>query len=233
MVEILYEDRDIIVVVKPAGTPSQKDLSKDMDVFSMVYEHTNKPKIGLIQRLDRPVAGIMVLTKTAEASRFLTKASQKHEIEKNYLAVVCGKAKDQDHLDNYIVKVRGNRGIVSNKKASNSKKALLHYKCLDRVVVEEADYSLLEVTLETGRFHQIRAQLAHHKLPIIGDTKYNPRYKDLKGWFDIGLCAYRLAFEHPTSHKKMSFMHLFIREPFTIFEEKLKLIERSYNEEVD
>lgn len=226
MIDILYEDQDIIVVVKPAGVPSQKDLSKDLDVYTMVCNHTGMSKVGLVQRLDRPVGGIMVLTKSVKANQFMTNAIQDHKIDKTYLAVVNGSAKESDCLENYIQKVRGNRAVVSNKKVANAKKALLTYKCLDRQELDGSTISLLEVQLETGRFHQIRAQLSHHKLPIVGDTKYNQYYKDRKGWHNIGLMAYRLAFEHPVNGQQLTFTHTSKEEPFSLFGKTIRSIER-------
>jgi 23S rRNA pseudouridine1911/1915/1917 synthase len=220
--KLLYEDNDVIVVVKPIGMPSQKDLTKDPDLYSQVVLHVESKRpntaVGLLQRLDRPVGGIMVLSKSPRAHKNLTAAMIDHQIDKVYLAVVDGVAKDKDTLENYIQKVRGNRAIVSEKKGTNGKKAVLHYRKLDDCLVEGQPYSLLEVQLETGRHHQIRSQLAFHQLPIVGDTKYNKRFMNEKGWFSIGLYAYRLQFLHPVTKKKMIFTEMIASQPFDLFQ---------------
>lgn len=231
--EVLYEDRDIIVVVKPPGVPSQRDRSGDQDMYSLVCSYTRKDSIGLLQRLDRPVGGIMVMTKSAEASKAMTRNLQERKIDKYYLAVVDGEAQNNDHIESFIRKVRGNRAIVSQKNVSGAQKGLLTYRCLDRKMISKKGLdsekyvirtnalSLLEVKLYTGRFHQIRAQLAHARLPIVGDTKYNKAYTDAKGWYRIGLYAYRLEFNHPVTSEPMSFRHVNEEVPFDLFHESL------------
>lgn len=216
--KVIHEDEDIIVVIKPAGMLSQKDLTNSTNVYDEVCRMTGKPSVGLIQRLDRPVGGLMVLAKSDEANKKLTTAITERTIKKNYLAAVCGIAKGEATLRNYIQKVRGNRAIVSNKKTALSKEAVLHYTCISNAHIDGSDYSLLDVELMTGRFHQIRAQLSHNKLAIVGDTKYNGAYKDFRGWVNIGLYAHRLEFEHPVSGKMMAFSVKPEYSPFKLFD---------------
>jgi len=214
--KILYEDEHIIVIIKPKGMPSQPDLSGDQNIYDKVLEHVgyeNKDiNLGLIQRLDRPVGGIMVLTKSSVAHKALT---QKSCLTKKYLAVVEGAAEKEARLVDYLQKVRGNRTIVTSKQVSQAKKATLTYRRLNIVVIEGQTYSLLEVELETGRHHQIRAQMAHHKLPLVGDTKYNSIKPGI--WVDIGLQAYKLEIDHPITGSRLSFEHISKDHPFDIF----------------
>lgn len=237
MVEILYEDAHIIVVVKPVGMPSQKDLTKDLDLYSEVLEYVNSEAdkkqsvtLGLVQRLDRPVGGVMVLSKSKEAHKYLTKMMKLRQLKKTYLAVVEGEAKDSITLNNYIKKVRGNRAIVSNKKADGSKEAILSYSCIGVKNIEGRMESLLSVNLVTGRHHQIRAQLSHNRLPIVGDTKYNAHYSHQSGWFDIGLYAYSLELLHPVTGVKMRFDHVNRNEPFNNFIEDMNGLADGTNE---
>lgn len=205
MMKVLYEDDHILVVVKPAGTPSQPDTSGAVSLYALAIAHTGQDSLGLVQRLDRPVGGVMVLTKSPKAAKSLTEMVQNRAIDKYYLAVTAGAAGEEAHLTHWLQKVRGNRAVVSNKKTPSGKKAVLDYRCLKRWAVEGEPHNLLEVKLHTGRHHQIRAQLAHMKLPIIGDTKYNPAYQQKKGWHAIGLFAYKLAFDHPVTGERMVF----------------------------
>lgn len=216
MLEILYEDQDIIVVVKPAGMPSQKDQSGDDDLYSSVKRHVgDQMSLGLIQRLDRPVGGVMVMSKSSEAAKVLTAMVRDRKINKWYLALTDGVANEEAHLSHWLQKVRGNRAVISNKKTAASKSAILDYCLVKRLLYQGREINVLEVKLHTGRHHQIRAQLAHMKLPLIGDTKYNPDYQQLKGWHDIGLYAYRLAFEHPITGAPMDFKVMPNEGPFS------------------
>ncbi len=215
MLEILYEDKDIIVVVKPPGMPSQEDKSGDRSVYAEVKAYVGEDRtVGLVQRLDRPVGGIMVLSLSGRSNKALTAMVQNREIDKYYLALVDGQPKDKDHLSHWLQQVRGNRSVISNKKVSGSKSAILSYELLKVEDREDGAVNFLKIKLETGRHHQIRAQLAHVKLPIVGDTKYNSRFQSAKGWYEIGLYAYALSFKHPVSGEVMTFERWPDLEPF-------------------
>lgn len=213
MIKVIYEDDHIVVVIKPKGMLSQADQMMSENLYDLMCQQLSVKSLGMVQRLDRPVGGLMVFGKSQEANKTLMDQMQNRAIKKVYLALVEGEPKNQASLSNYIQKVRGNRAIVSNKKTPASKEAKLTYTVSDDLL-KPAKGTLLEVQLETGRFHQIRAQLAHHKLPIVGDTKYNPTYQVLEGWHDLGLYAYKLEFKHPISGKKLSFESLPKESPF-------------------
>lgn len=205
MIDIVYEDQDVIVVIKPVGMPCQKDPSGEEDLYTTVQTYLLDQgagiQLGLHQRLDRPVGGLVLMSKSPAAAKGLNDQMQEKQIDKWYLALVDGKPLPSKELCHYIQKVRGNRSVVSNKKVANGKKAILNYKRL----FEHDGHWLLEVKLETGRHHQIRAQLGQVGLPLIGDTKYNPTYGQLKGWHEIGLYAYKVGFCHPVTHKDLVF----------------------------
>jgi 23S rRNA pseudouridine1911/1915/1917 synthase len=185
--DIIYEDKYLIAVIKPVGMLSQSD--GEDDVVSAVDKTAH-----IINRLDRPVGGIVLLARDSKTASLMTELMQADKISKRYLTVVNGKpATDSEELCDYLMtNQRLNLAKVVNKGNTGAKLARLKYKLLDST----DDISLLEVELFTGRHHQIRAQLAHHGLPIYGDTKYNPAFKHARG-VTPALFAYRLSFEHP------------------------------------
>ncbi len=207
MLNVVYEDNQVIVVVKPHNQPSQEDESKDMDLLSevkaYVKEKYNKPGeafIGLVHRLDRPTGGLMVFARTSKAASRLSKQLSEHETEKKYYCVVEGFVKEKKAtLINYLKKDEKNNIVkVVTQTEEGAKKAELEYKLLET----KDNLSLLEVALKTGRSHQIRVQLSAKNIPIYGDQKYN---KNTKGK-QLALWAGKLSFTHPTTKEKMTFM---------------------------
>lgn len=234
--QILYEDSQILVCVKPAGVPSQSDRTADFDMVNRLknylYEKGDckgQPYIGVVHRLDRPVAGIMVFAKTPFAAGELSRQIQKKEFCKKYLAVVTADlsenlGKEKELLTDYLVKNgKTNLSSVTTEKDPAGKKAQLYYT----VKNVKDNLSLVEVELLTGRHHQIRVQLKTHIGGIAGDTKYNAEDKnptrnngalapDKKtGWKEIALFAYHLELLHPKTKKKMVFEQMPEKEPFT------------------
>lgn len=210
MLNVLYEDNHIIVVIKPHNVPSQEDDSMDKDLLTMVKEYVkdkyNKPGdayIGLVHRLDRPTGGIMVFARTSKAASRLSEQFKTHSSSKVYYAVVQGTIKGANGtLINYLKKDEKNNIVsVVPQGVEGAKKAELSY----RVLETEGELSLLEVQLLTGRSHQIRVQLANIGLPIFADVKYNKK-KTGKAKTYLALWAGRLEFIHPTTKQKMSFI---------------------------
>ncbi|MBC7960131.1 MAG: RluA family pseudouridine synthase [Vallitaleaceae bacterium] len=217
---ILYEDASIIVVVKPAQVPSQKDLSGDLDMTALLmayfikkYPKLEKPYVGLIHRLDRPVSGVMVFAKRALTNARLSEQIREGHMSKEYLAVVCGTPKEgKGELVDYLTKSSNNLSKVVKEVTADAKKAVLHYEHIKTILDDRyGDISLLRVQLLTGRHHQIRVQLSHAGLPIWGDTRYNLSFNtdaevgQKKSWYQIALCANKLSFEHPKTNKLMTF----------------------------
>ena len=206
MNKILYEDNHILVVVKPCNIPVQKDSSNDLDLLTSLKEYIkdkyNKPGnvyLGLVHRLDRPVGGTMVFARTSKAAERLTDAIKNNEIEKYYLAVVCGHIEAKNGiLEDYLLKDEVNNITKVDK---NGKYAKLEYEVID----EKEGLSLVKVHLITGRSHQIRVQFASRNLPLWGDNKYN---KDAKVGEQIALWSNKLVIEHPTKKEKMTFESL-------------------------
>ena len=194
-VKILYEDKDIIVVVKPAGMASQEERSADMDMVSWLKNYfvrekkvKGMPYIGVIHRLDKPVGGVMVYAKTQQAA--LTGTLPKKEGRLEDMLISNGKT---------------NRTEVVADKTSGAKKAALEYKVKRTKFDQGQQYSLVNVHLITGRRHQIRVQMAHAGAGLWGDTRYNPVFADKKGWFDLALFAWHLEFDHPMTKKHLIF----------------------------
>jgi 23S rRNA pseudouridine1911/1915/1917 synthase len=201
--EILYEDNHIIVVVKKPNIPSQEDDSKDLDMLTMVKNYVknkyNKPGdvyIGLVHRLDRPVGGVMVFARTSKAASRLSEQIRNNMFDKEYVALVHGKTKDKEILENYLIKdEKTNTSKITNEVLG--KKAILEYS----LISYKNGLSLININLKTGRSHQIRVQLANINHPIYGDQKYG---KDPVG-IQIHLWAYKLEFVHPVKNEKMTF----------------------------
>ena len=202
---ILYEDNHIIVVVKPINILSQADNTKDIDMLSIVKDYIkvkyNKPGnvyVGLVHRLDRVVGGIMVFAKTSKAASRLSEQIRLNKVNKTYLAIVHNKPKDKDILKDYLLKKNDFNTIVTNSKLG--KESILDYELLE--YNKKLNISLLKINLHTGRHHQIRVQFSSRNYPLVGDNRYgNDNYKE------IGLCCYKLEFNHPTTKELLSFTY--------------------------
>lgn len=211
-INIIYEDKFIIVAEKPPKMPCQRDRTGDMDLLTILHnkikedDNIRNPYIGLIHRLDRPVGGLIIYAKTKHANSALSKAVQDRQINKEYLAVTCGKPDLNEgiYIDKLLKLSSKNMSIVKDTK--DAKDAILEYKTLETVNTEEyGELSLLSIDLKTGRHHQIRVQLSHHNIPIWGDTKYNKSFTNRAKWSQISLWAYKLKFNHPKSNKELIF----------------------------
>lgn len=210
MLNVIYEDKSIIVVIKPHNQPSQEDESKDLDLLSEVKayikEKYNKPGeayVGLVHRLDRPTGGIMVFAKNSKSAERLSNQIKEHTTKKVYYAVVDGALRSEgETLVNYLKKDEKNNIVkIVTQSETGAKKAELNYKVLERA----GDLSLLEVELKTGRSHQIRVQLNGIGLPIYGDAKYNQKASG-KVKTGLALWAGRLEINHPITKERLVFV---------------------------
>ena len=208
--KIVYEDEEILVCHKPAGLATQTGRVGQQDLVSEIknYLGTN-PYLGLIHRLDQPVEGLLVFAKTASAAKELSRQLTDSILNKQYLAIVLGKGFSKETtLENYLIKDnKTNTSRVAGEKEKGAKQAKLLAKTL--FYNEEKQISKIEVTLFTGRHHQIRVQLANAGLPLLGDSKYGTeasiaRSKEL-GVRNVALCANHLTFLHPKTKKAMVF----------------------------
>lgn len=203
--DIVYEDNHVIAINKVAGIAVQAAEKGEVDLFealkSFIKERDKKPGnvyLGMIHRIDRPVSGIVLFAKTSKAASRLSEQMRDGEIEKVYEAIVHGIVREKKaKLTNFLSKLQQNRGFKAIVVQRGGDKAILDYK----VIAEKLDSAKLKVTLETGRFHQIRAQLANIGHPIVGDSLYGSKEKLPDN--AIKLRAVRCAFNHVTTGERV------------------------------
>lgn len=211
MLKVLYEDNHVIAVAKPAGILVQGDKSGDSslmeEVKMYIKEKYNKPGnvfLGLVHRLDRNVAGIVVFAKTSKGASRLSEQFRDRVTEKRYKAWVegrvegSGQAKVKANLVHFIRRnEKTNKVDVFKEPRPGALEARLFYEVVR--YDEAGDISLVKIELKTGRHHQIRSQFSAIGHPIVGDVKYNSKYS-----FDdqhIELFATELSFRGPTSNE--------------------------------
>lgn len=207
-ISIIYEDNHLLVVEKPVNVPSQKDISNNPDMLSILKDDIkrryNKPGnvfLGLVHRLDRPVGGAMVFAKTSKAASRLSDQIRKREFGKIYNAVVHGVPDRQaDTIVHYLVKDNSKNMVKTVKDTDEgAKEAILDY----RVLASKDGLSLVRIKLHTGRPHQIRVQFSAIGHPLFGDQKYGPEAN--KPGQQLALWSTELTFIHPTLKEKMTF----------------------------
>ena len=204
--ELIYQDKDIIICVKPAGVLSTDEPG---GVPELVRQALGDPaaNVRTVHRLDRTVSGLMVLARRSKAASELSRQIREGIFQKEYMAVVHGDPgetegeyrdllwRDKQERKSYIVQESG----------KDVQEAILTY----RVLHQNEDLTRVCIRLHTGRTHQIRAQFSGRGFPLVGDRKYgNPEDN-----CNIALWSYRLAFHHPYSGKPMEF----ILEPPSIY----------------
>ncbi len=198
MLEILYQDKSVIVCKKPVGVLSERgENPRERCMPAMLEEQTRTYRVDVVHRLDKAVGGVMVFSKNARASAALSRAILQRELTKEYLAVVSGCPEEpegewRDYLFRDKVK---NKSFVVNSLRRGAKEAVLSYRVLETVDRPEGKMSLLLVRLHTGRTHQIRVQCASRHMPLLGDEKYGSRVP-VK---NIALWSHHLAFAHPVT----------------------------------
>jgi 23S rRNA pseudouridine1911/1915/1917 synthase len=203
---IFYEDNHLLVLYKPAGLIMQRDYKNKANLLDLarlwIKEEKAKPGnvfVGLVHRLDAPVAGVVVLARTSKAASRLSEQFRRGTIEKQYLAVVEGRPpRAADRLENFMER-DGRLSRIARRPAPGVQAAALRY----RLVESLEDKTLLAVTLETGRRHQIRLQLSHLGCPILGDVHYGAVSAMAHG--RIALLAREIAIDHPTRKSRLHF----------------------------
>ena len=205
--EIVYEDNHLIIIYKHSGEIVQGDKTGDVplseDVKCYLKEKYQKPGnvfLGVVHRLDRPVAGLVVFAKTSKALTRLNKMFRDGEVHKTYWAITKNlPPQSEGTLTDWLVRnEKQNKSYAYDHEVPHSKKAILKY----RLIGQSDHYCLLEVNLMTGRHHQIRCQLAHMGCPIKGDLKYGAQRSNPDG--SICLLAHHVEFVHPVSKQLIS-----------------------------
>ena len=205
--QVLFEDNHIVIVNKRSGDITQGDKTGDKPLSDVVKEYIKKKYdkagnvfLGVVHRLDRPTSGVIIFARTSKALERLNKMLRDKIINKTYWAVIKNHPeKEKNTLINYLKKnPKNNKSSVYTKEITDSKKAILHYNVIKKL----DNYSLVEIDLETGRHHQIRAQLSFIGFPIKGDLKYGFNRSNKDG--SIHLHARKIEFVHPVTKEQIS-----------------------------
>ncbi len=206
--DIIFEDKDIIVINKQAGLVVHPAPGHYHDtlVNGLIYYAENLSGIngekrpGIVHRLDQDTSGVMIVAKNDNSHRELARQFKNRETEKYYLALVKGNVPyEKGKIDAPIGRDPQARKKMKVKK-NNSKKAISRFKVKQKF----KDFTLLEIKIETGRTHQIRVHLAYMGYPVVGDKKYGRQQSKLTVDRQL-LHAYRLGLKHPTTLKWMQF----------------------------
>jgi 23S rRNA pseudouridine1911/1915/1917 synthase len=207
VLSVLFEDNHLIAINKPAGLAVQGDATGDRHLLDEVADYLKKKYqkpgnafVGLIHRLDRPVSGVVLLAKTSKALTRMNAQFRDKETKKIYHALSFFEPQElEGTLHHFLGKdAKTHRALTYNQARPGAKEAILHYVFLRKV----NQGLLFEVTLETGRFHQIRAQFSKAGMPLAGDLKYGA--KDPLPDRSIGLHARALSFVHPVTEELIS-----------------------------
>lgn len=231
--ELLVIRKPAGLATQTAGVGQADVVSELKNYLASKTGEKGQPYLGIIHRLDQPVEGLLVFAKNKNTAAALTKqlGGQGHSglLNKQYYAVFCGKPSQKEGvLVDYMYKGSDGRAVIVDNMPENAgspekaeggqggasdtvpKKAVLHYKLLQTVSAPMGDeLSLADICIDTGRFHQIRAQMANAGMALLGDVKYGDEaakscsYR--LGVRTVALCAYKIAFMHPVTGKSLSF----------------------------
>ena len=214
---ILYEDEDVLVVYKVAGVAVQSARVMEVDVMSLLRNElmergVREPYLGLVNRLDQPVEGLLVFALTKTAAADLSRQLAEGRLRKKYLAVLSGiPAEKEGTLVQYLRKDgRRSMTIVTDRPQEGAKRAELSY----RILSQRERQCLAEIEIATGRFHQIRAQMAHAGYPLAGDRKYGMPEQTTGS---PALCAYWLSFQDTVSKQERQFSTKPRNAAFSVF----------------
>ncbi|MBO4845212.1 MAG: RNA pseudouridine synthase [Lachnospiraceae bacterium] len=201
---IVRETDNYIVVHKPAGIATQtaklgqKDLISEIKNYLADSEGIKNPYLAVINRLDQPVEGLVLLAKNEKSAAYLSGLLNNGKIQKYYRASVYGHmSSNEGRLEDFLIKdAKSNLSKVTDRNNKQAKRAVLEYKVVERNNIGDT----LDIRLITGRHHQIRVQLSHAGCPILGDMKYashdSAKYNSTECIRNISLKAYKLILEN-------------------------------------
>lgn len=194
--EIIYQDKDIVVCIKPAGVLSTDEPGGVPDLVRVAIGDIN---VRTVHRLDQTVSGLMVLARRSKAASELSRQIREGQFEKEYLAVIHGDPGEDSgtYRDLLLRDKQERKTYIVQESGKDVQEAVLDYRVINR----NEDMTRVRIRLHTGRTHQIRAQFSGRGLPLVGDKKYGVPEDDC----NIALWSYRLAFLHPYSGKPMEF----------------------------
>ncbi len=217
-IKILYEDRHIIAACKPSGLLSEEGRAQN--VVTELKKQLNLETLLTVHRLDREVSGVMLFAKHKEAADRLIKMIAERSVVKEYLAVVNGEPEAlEGRFDDLLFKdSHVNKSFVVDRPRVGTRRAILDYKTVKSADYNGATVSLVKISLETGRTHQIRVQFSHRKMPLVGDGRYGGRER-----VPIALRSAHTVFKHPFTKKKIELFCLpdASLEPWSVFEAQL------------
>jgi 23S rRNA pseudouridine1911/1915/1917 synthase len=203
---VFYEDNHLLVLYKPSGLLAQANETGGVCLLELArawikkrYRKPGRVFLGLVHRLDRPVAGVMMFARTSKAAARLSDQVRSRKIRKTYMAVVQGEPRHSDGRLVHHLERHSHASCLVGQPTPLSREARLIYRVLDAA----DDRSLLEIELETGRRHQIRLQLAHIGCPVVGDVRYGATHRLPSR--QIALFARQIALEHPTRREPLEF----------------------------
>jgi len=202
---VFYSDNHLLAVYKPAGLLVQGDETGDVCLLDLAkqwvkqrYQKPGNVFLGLVHRLDRPVAGVMLFARTSKAGARLSEQFRTGSVRKVYLAVVEGKKPPPAARLIHHIERQGRQSRLVHRPTPKSREARLSYRLLDSA----GGRSLLEIELETGRKHQIRLQMAANGCPIVGDGRYGAA--GVLNARQIALFARQLTIVHPILHDALT-----------------------------
>ena len=202
--DIIYEDNNIIVIDKPSGLltiSNEKEKVKTLYHYVLEYLKKKKQKVFIIHRLDKDTSGIVIFAKNEKIKKLYQDNWNDLVIKRGYIAVVCGKTKDNDTIKSYL-KENSNMMVYS---AKDGKLAITHYE----KIKSNNKYSMLQIYIDTGRKNQIRVHMKENGTPIIGDKKYGCKDNSLKR---LGLHSNILIVKNPINNKILKFSSNYPKE---------------------
>ena len=218
---ILFKNKDFTVCIKPQGIPSQPDPSGCVDMTALLSDELikngEKSDIFVVHRLDRSTGGLIIYARNKEAAASFSRlVAEKDGFQKEYLAVISGMPKNESgNMTDYLFKDSAQKkAFVVKSERKGAKLASLDYEVRSTVQTEEKVFSLLQIKLHTGRFHQIRAQLSSRGMPIYGDGKYGSHEKAP----NFALWASKIAFIYKGKSYEFESAPDLSQKPWNLFE---------------